>query len=44
MMTAVNAGMHAVGVSWGFRPVDELLEHGATKILERPGDLLTLLA
>ena len=44
MMTAVNAGMHAVGVSWGFRPVDELLEHGATAILETPRDLLSLLA
>ena len=44
MMTAVNAGMHAVGVSWGFRPVDELLEHGATAILEAPSDLLSLLA
>lgn len=44
MMTAVNAGMHAVGVSWGFRPVDELREHGATVILEAPRDLLSLLA
>ncbi len=40
MMTAVNAGMHAVGVSWGFRPVEELREHGAKTILSTPVDLL----
>lgn len=44
MMTAVNAGMRAVGVSWGFRPVEELKEAGAEVILETPGELLELLA
>ena len=43
MMTAVNAGMYAVGVSWGFRPVEELLQHGARSILNAPEDLLALL-
>lgn len=40
MMTARNAGMRAIGVSWGFRPVEELLEAGAEVILERPEELL----
>lgn len=43
MMTAVNAGMHAVGVNWGFRPVEELLGAGAEFILEDPHDLCSLL-
>ena len=43
MFTAKNAGMRAVGVSWGFRSVEELRESGAEVILEEPGDLLQLL-
>ncbi|MDF2377608.1 MAG: HAD family hydrolase [Verrucomicrobiales bacterium] len=43
MMTAVNAGMRAIGVSWGFRPVEELKEAGAERILDQPGELLELL-
>jgi hypothetical protein len=30
-------------VSWGFRPVTELLEAGAETILRTPADLLDLL-
>jgi phosphoglycolate phosphatase len=40
MMTARNAGMRAIGVSWGFRPVEELLEAGAEVILGSPAELL----
>ncbi len=40
MMTARNAGMRALGVAWGFRPVDELRAAGAGAILEQPRDLL----
>lgn len=40
MMTARNAGMRAIGVSWGFRPVEELRAAGAEVILETPGELL----
>ncbi|MEM7602187.1 MAG: HAD family hydrolase [Verrucomicrobiota bacterium] len=43
MMTAVNAAMHAVGVSWGFRPVAELQEAGAEAILDEPLELMGLL-
>ncbi len=42
MQTAVAAGMPAVGVSWGFRPAEELRGHGATVIIDRPRDLLAL--
>jgi phosphoglycolate phosphatase len=40
MMTANAAGMYAVGVLWGFRKADELLESGAKVLLENPMDLL----
>ncbi|MFT5094031.1 MAG: phosphoglycolate phosphatase-like HAD superfamily hydrolase, partial [Porticoccaceae bacterium] len=32
----------AVGVAWGFRPVDELVEYGAARILDSPAQLLEL--
>lgn len=41
MQTAVNAGMLPVGVLWGFRSKEELLENGAKILLERPADLLS---
>ncbi|MDF1823099.1 MAG: HAD family hydrolase [Verrucomicrobiales bacterium] len=43
MMTAVNAGMHAIGVAWGFRSVEELRDAGAEYILEEPRDLCSLI-
>ncbi len=42
MDTAVNAGMIAVGVSWGFRDVSLLLEHGAEYIINSPEEILKL--
>lgn len=39
MITAKNAGMCAVGVSWGYRPVSELLENGAEHIIYSPAEL-----
>lgn len=42
METAVNSGMIAVGVSWGFRDVSILLEHGAEFIVESPGEILEI--
>ena len=44
MATAVRAGMLPVGVTWGFRSRDELLENGAAVVIDRPGELLDLLA
>jgi phosphoglycolate phosphatase len=39
MKTAVNAGMFAVGVEWGFREIDELREHGANVVASRSADI-----
>jgi phosphoglycolate phosphatase len=42
MAFAKNAGMLGIGVSWGFRSVEELREHGADLIVNHPAELLTL--
>ncbi len=42
MQTATAAGIHAVGVTWGFREREELLEHGALDLINQPGELLRL--
>ena len=42
METAVNAGMTPVGVTWGFRPREELLAFGAKHLLDAAEDLLRL--
>lgn len=39
MDTACNAGMIPVGVLWGFRPEQELLDHGAKVIIRNPLEL-----
>ncbi len=44
MTTARRAGMFAVGVLWGFRAFDELLDSGARLLLPRPQDLIDWLA
>lgn len=44
MQTALNAGVTAVGVSWGFRPCEELQENGAMHIVYQPAEILGLLA
>jgi phosphoglycolate phosphatase len=43
MKTAVGAGVYPVGVLWGFRGRDELLQNGALKLIETPLDLLPIL-
>lgn len=40
---AKNAGFLPVGVSWGFRSKEELIENGALHVLDKALDLLTLL-
>ena len=41
MKTAVAAGFYPIGVGWGFRPKEELIENGAKKIIDHPMELLT---
>lgn len=43
MCTARRAGMHAVGVLWGFRDREELLESGAEHVVAKPEEVLALL-
>jgi phosphoglycolate phosphatase len=42
MLTAKDSRALAVGVAWGFRPVEELVEYGADQILDTPEQLLEL--
>jgi len=43
MKTGRNAGMRTVGVTWGFRDAEELLDAGAEHIIEGPLQLLEIL-
>ena len=43
MQTAKNAGIFGIGVLWGFRKADELIENGAKKLINNPQELLELL-
>ncbi len=43
MQTAANAKIRSVGVSWGFRPVEELIDAGAEKIAYKPSDIIEFL-
>lgn len=42
--TALNSGMIPLGVSWGFRPKEELLSSGSLGIAEDPMEILSYLA
>lgn len=42
MQTATQAGMYAVGATWGYRTKEELLSDGAKFLLDHPSDLLEL--
>lgn len=43
MKAARGAGMRAVGVEWGFRSREELMEHGAEYVLHDPRELMPLM-
>ncbi len=42
--TAKNAGMMCVGVTWGFRDKEVLEQNGADYIIDRPQELLKIIA
>ena len=41
MQTATNSGMYAVGALWGFREAEELINSGAKRVIDTPGELLS---
>lgn len=41
--TARNAGLNCISVSWGFRSVEFLQEHQASRIVHDTGELMTVL-
>lgn len=43
ILTAVNAGMYPVGVTWGFRTREEMVGAGAKAMIDSPLDLLPTL-
>lgn len=43
MQTAKNAGLYAVGVTWGFRSKEVILENGADVLVHRPEQILQIL-
>lgn len=43
MQTAVNAGVDVIGVSWGYRPREELAAHNPLAIIDHPNELLQYL-
>ena len=43
LQTARNSGLACVSVLWGFRDRDFLVEHGATCMVERPDEIVSLL-
>jgi phosphoglycolate phosphatase len=43
MLTASRAGMYPLGVQWGFRPEDELLEFGAKTLVKTPAEITAFL-
>ena len=40
LKTAENSGMDFIGVSWGFRTVEELVSSGATLVVNHPDEIL----
>lgn len=43
MITAKNAGMFGVGVTWGFRQREELEENGAKIIIDKPEEIFKII-
>jgi len=42
MKTAQNAGLFSIGVTWGFRPEEELAANGAKRIVHHPMEIAEL--
>jgi len=44
MKTATASGMYPLGVLWGFRPEQELLDAGASKLVSSPDEIIDILS
>lgn len=44
IQTGKNSGAYPIGVLWGFRGREELLENGAMELIDKPSQLLDILA
>lgn len=44
MLTAKNSNMDSIGVLWGFRKKEELVEYGATFIAKKPIDMIKIIS
>ena len=42
MQTGCAAGVPAVGVTWGFRTKEVLIEHGATYVVNKPKEIISI--
>ena len=42
MLTGKNSGLFAIGVNWGFRDEEELIQNGADKIVSTPDEILEI--
>jgi len=42
MQTGCAAGVPAVGVTWGFRTKEVLIEHGATYVVDKPKEIISI--
>lgn len=42
MQTGCAAGVPAVGVTWGFRSKDVLIQHGATYVVDKPEEIVSI--
>lgn len=43
ILTAKNAGLQSISVSWGFKSKEFLFENGASKIIDNPNQILNIL-
>ncbi|MCU0847432.1 MAG: HAD family hydrolase [Spirochaetes bacterium] len=44
ILTAKNAGIDSIGVEWGFRTGNELVNSGADRIIGKPSDILKIIS
>ena len=43
MQTGKNLGAYTIGVLWGFRPLEELMQNGADRIISHPKEIIDII-